>query len=53
MTDLKCEIAKAAGFRGVPECGSCPFARHLLGSSEPAVQAVGTDAASEAVGWAR
>lgn len=30
MTDVNCEIAKAAGFSGVPECGNCPFAHHLV-----------------------
>lgn len=29
MTDVKCEIAKAAGFGGVPECGNRHCAHHL------------------------
>lgn len=30
MPDVNHEIAKAAGFRGVPECGNCHFAHHLV-----------------------
>lgn len=30
MTDVKCGTAKAAGFGGVPACGSRGFALHLV-----------------------